>query len=310
MGVPPSRPKSISAAERRQARMVAIRAEQARRERQRRALWISVTAVAVVVVVVGVLVGVKAAGGGKTTPAAARGPASASVVQAVTAVPATVLSAVGPGSVQTLPKPINATALVADSKPRVLYVGAEYCPYCAAERWPMVVALSRFGSWSNLGATSSSSSDAFPSTATLSFHGATYTSDLLSFSGVEQTSNIPAGNGYEPLDTLSDADQSLLTTYDAPPFVSSSSAGAIPFIDLGGRYVISGASYSPQVLAGKTHEQIAAALADPKSPTAKAIDGTANAITATLCELTGQKPTTVCGDPAISSLRSRIHADK
>ena len=30
-------------------------------------------------------------------------------------------------------------------KPEVLFVGAEYCPFCAAERWPLIVALSRFG---------------------------------------------------------------------------------------------------------------------------------------------------------------------
>ena len=40
--------------------------------------------------------------------------------------------------------------LTADGKPLVLYVGAEYCPYCAAERCAMVQALSRFGTFSNL----------------------------------------------------------------------------------------------------------------------------------------------------------------
>jgi hypothetical protein len=32
----------------------------------------------------------------------------------------------------------------------MLYIGAEYCPYCAAERWPLVMALSKFGTFSNL----------------------------------------------------------------------------------------------------------------------------------------------------------------
>ncbi|MBL7487524.1 DUF929 family protein [Frankia sp. AgB1.9] len=303
-------PRAVSVPERRQARVAAMRAEQARRERQRRALWVSVTAVAVVVVVVGVLVGVKVSGGGKSTTAAPSGPASAAVVHAVTGVPAATLTTVGAGKVQTLPKPISAPALTADGKPRVLYIGAEYCPYCAAERWPMVVALSRFGTWAHLGATSSSSSDVYPSTATLSFHGATYTSDLLSFAGIEQTTNVRSGSGYTPLDTVSAADQQLLATYDVPPYVGSDSAGAIPFVDIGGRYVISGASYSPQLLAGKTHGQIAAALTDPASPVAQAIDGTANAITATLCDLTSQKPAAVCASPAISTLRGTIHADR
>src|SRR5438876_6623085 len=35
-------------------------------------------------------------------------------------------------------------------KPVVLYVGAQYCPFCAAERWALVLALSRFGHWAGL----------------------------------------------------------------------------------------------------------------------------------------------------------------
>jgi hypothetical protein len=50
--------------------------------------------------------------------------------------------------------------------------------------------------------------------------------------------------------------------------------------------VISGASYSPQVLQGKTQTQIAAALADPNSAIAWAVDGTANLITAAICQIT------------------------
>jgi len=53
----------------------------------------------------------------------------------------------------------------------------------------VVVALSRFGTFTNLGVTSSASNDVYPNTPTLSFHGATYNSQYLSFTGVETTSN-------------------------------------------------------------------------------------------------------------------------
>jgi hypothetical protein len=49
-------------------------------------------------------------------------------------------------------------------KPIVLYVGGEFCPYSAAERWSPVVALSRFGAFSNLALLRSSSTDMFPDT--------------------------------------------------------------------------------------------------------------------------------------------------
>jgi hypothetical protein len=60
----------------------------------------------------------------------------------------------------------------------------------------MVVALSRFGTFTDLGTTHSSSSDVYPNTATLSFHGASYRSDYIAFQGVKTHSNLRSGNGY------------------------------------------------------------------------------------------------------------------
>jgi hypothetical protein len=103
---------------------------------------------------------------------------------------------------------------------------------------------------------------------------------------------------------LSPADQALYAKYDAPPYVDS--AGSIPFIDLAGRYVINGASYDPKVLQGKTHEQIATALSDPNSAIAKGADGTANLITAALCQATGDKPTPVCQSRGVTTATAAL----
>jgi hypothetical protein len=162
------------------------------------------------------------------------------------------------------------------------------------------VALSRFGKFTGLGQAASSPSDVYPNTATLTFHGAGYQSRYLAFTGKELQSNQVVGGQYAPLDALSPADSALLAKYDAPPYVSAASAGAIPFIDIGGRYLVSGASYNPSVLQGKTHAQIAGALSDPRSPIAQGADGTANLITAALCELTGHQPDTVCRSPGVA----------
>ncbi len=255
---------------------------------------------AVVIIAVGTLVIVRVVSDGRSTQTGQ--PASAgsdAVITAVTSVPAAVLDQVGAGSGVTPAKRIDAPALTEDGKPRVLYVGAEYCPYCAAERWAMVVALSRFGTFEGLGQTASSASDVYPSTPTLTFHGSTFTSSQLAFTGVETESNEMTNGQYAPLDTLSAADQQLLSTYDAPPYVDSASAGSIPFVDIGGKYLISGASYSPEVLQGKTHEQIAAALSDPTSPIAQSVNGTANMITAAICATTNNAPTSVCTSPGV-----------
>ena len=69
--------------------------------------------------------------------------------------------------------------LLLAGKPRVLYVGAEYCPYCAAQRWAVAAALSRFGTFADLSETASATDDIHPDTATLSFHGSSYTSEYV-----------------------------------------------------------------------------------------------------------------------------------
>ena len=265
--------------------------QQARSRRRGRLLLAAMIAVAVVIVGGAVVfVGLNRS----SDSAAATTTASAATVKAVGSVPTATYDTIGAGTASAFPKAIDAPDLTADGKPRVLYDGAEYCPYCAAERWSVVAALSRFGTFADLGATTSASADVYPDTATLSFHGSSYTSKYLSFTGVETMTNQPiAGGGYTELDSLTKADQALVKKYDYPPYVDGQ-GGSIPFVDLGGQFVISGASYDPAVLKGKTQAEIVAALADPTSDIAQAVDGSANAITASLCQLTGGKPTAVC----------------
>ena len=247
-------------------------------------------------------------------PAGANGPtgsALAAVVRDTTTVPASTLKSVGSGSVTTPPSAVtNGTPLTSGGKPEMLYVGAEYCPYCAFERWGMVVALSRFGTFKNLSTTHSSSTDAFPNTSTWTFYKSTYTSKYLAFSSVEETTNVAdssSSSGYTPLQSPTAAQEALLKKYDAPPYVSSADAGAIPFVYLGGHYVINGASSTPQVLQGLTWSQIASSLKAGTSAPAKAILGTANYITAGICKMTGNQPANVCTS-TITGLQARMKA--
>jgi len=167
------------------------------------------------------------------------------------------------------------------------------------------VVLSRFGTFSGLSTVHSSSTDQYPNTSTWTFVHATYTSKYLTFTPVELETNIPSGQGYTALQTSTSAQQALLAKYDAPPYVPSADNGAIPFIDFGNKYMISGASYSPQVLQGKSWSEIATALKDPTSPIAKAVDGAANYLTATICELTGNQPATAC-TPVVKQLEAKL----
>jgi hypothetical protein len=295
----------------RQQRIAAQRAA-ARRAEIRNRILIASGAVVVVIAIVVAFIAVKAGSHGKSSTTSANGPtgtALSAVVQNTTTVPASTLNSVGTGSgVTGLPIKVNgASGLTANGKPEMLYMGAEYCPFCAAERWGMVVALSRFGTFKNLSTTHSSSSDQFPNTPTWTFYKSSYTSKYLTFSSVEEQTNKLASDGqtYTTLQTPTSAQEALLEKYDAPPYVSSQSKGSIPFIDIGNKYIISGASYSPQLLQGKTWSQIATALKDPTSPVAKAIDGTANYITAAICKMTGNQPASAC-TPAVQKIEAKL----
>lgn len=74
--------------------------------------------------------------------------------------------------------------------------------------------------------------------------------------------------------------------------------------------MISGASYDPQILHGKSHEQVAAALSDSTSPIAQAVDGTANVIAASICAVTGGKPVSTCASPAVAKAEAMLAAQQ
>jgi Domain of unknown function (DUF929) len=294
----------------RQERVAAQRAA-AKRAEQRRNLLMAGGAVFVVLIVVAVFLVVKVTSNNNSTNnTASNGPtgtALSSLVSQVTSVPASTLEAVGAGSgVTGKPTTISGSALTANGKPEILYEGAEYCPYCAAERWAMIVALSRFGTFSGLSTIHSASkngqgqSEVYPNTPTWTFYKSSYSSQYVTFTPVETQTNVPDSStgGYTSLQTPTSAQNSIVTKYDG-------SQGSIPFIDFGNKYMISGASYSPQILAGLSWSKIAADLSDKNSTVAKAIDGTANYITAAICKLTGNQPANVC-TTTITSLQSQI----
>ena len=233
-------------------------------------------------------------------PAQVRQGQAGQVVAALAALPPSDLESIGRGTSSVNLKPVSAQPLTgAGGKPEVLYVGAEYCPYCAAQRWALAVALSRFGTLTGVGLTTSSSSDVFPDTPTLTLRGSSYASNYLDFAAVETADRQGA-----PLDELTADQQALMQRYDAPPY--SATAGGIPFVDLGNRFVTSGAAYSPGLLQGMDQQQVVAALQNPSSAQAKAILGSANVFTAALCQMTRQQPADVCGTPAIQSIQASI----
>ncbi len=281
------------------ARAAAQREAQRKAEQRRRTLTVGAVVVVVLAVIAGMVAIKLSTDSSSKATAAAVTPAPAAAVQAVSTVPAAAFAAVGAGTTTAAPKPVTGPPLLKGDKTRVVYLGAEYCPYCAAERWTMVAALSRFGT--GLQQAASSSKDVNPSTPTFSFRSVGYDSKYLSFEPVETATSTIKGNSYEPLQTPTAEQQALFTKYQPE--------GGIPFVDIGNKFVVSGAGYDGKILQGKTFEQIAAAVRDPGTAIGKAVLGSANVLTADLCTASGNKAP-VCSSPEIKTLQGTLGAKR
>ena len=154
----------------------------------------------------------------------------------------------------------------------MLYYGAEYCPYCAAERWAMAAALSRFGTWSDLKITASSHTDVDPHHPHLQLprgHPDQPVPHLRGDRAVHQRAALRAGPGYTTLQNPTKAEAASSPKYSSSQYLpNASTSGGIsfPFVDINNVALFSGASYDPGILAGQTWTDIASGLSDPTNP--------------------------------------------
>jgi hypothetical protein len=207
------------------------------------------------------------------------------------------LQTVGAGQGVTPLTTVTGSPLKLGNKNEFLYIGADYCPFCAAERWSIIVALSKFGNFTGIEYMQSSSTDAYPNTATFSFYHASYQSQYnISFVSVETQDRLR--NNLQP---VSPQEQNLLNQYDP--------GGSIPFIDIAGQYLIQPPASSPNVYAGSQYSpavinppggsplnwtQVGSQLNDHNSAVAQGIDGAANALIRAICQVDGGNPSSLC----------------
>lgn len=267
-------------------RAAQMRAEATRKDRQRKQVIAAV--VAVVVIIIAVAVGSVIAN--RTAPApAAGGNAGTAALSKLTTIPAATFDAAAAPTPQQVPAKLDgAKEVKVDGKPRVLYVGAEFCPYCAIERWALIAALSRFGTFDGITETTSSSADTLPDTPTFSFLKAKYTSDHVAFTAVETQDREG-----KPLQKLEGDNAALFQKYNTQ--------GSIPWINWGGDHATSGATVNGQAFEGKTYEQIITGILDPKSDLGKSVLPAANVMTAQICAQNGGQPANVCTSSGVQA---------
>ena len=271
------------------------RAAARRATARRRALVAGGSVVAVLAVVIA-LVLVKLT---ESPARASAATADAAVAREIVTIPGATFNTVGAGTATGLKSTSGQPELTAGGKPELLYMGGQYCPYCAAERWAIAAALSRFGTLSGLQFIHSSPTDVYPDTPTLSFATARYTSKYLAFAGVEWYSETPdaaAPTGYAYLQQPTPQQAALFAKY----------GGSFPFVDIGNQYLVPEAQYLPSALAGLSWAQVAAAMRDPSSAVGQDIDGAANVITAAICKLTHGQPAAVCASPGVTAASGSI----
>jgi hypothetical protein len=167
-----------------------------------------------------------------------------------------------------------------NGKPVLFYVGGDFCPFCAAQRWPLIIALERFGNFSNLEYMVSGEDNY----ATFTFTASSYHSPYVVFQPYEVEDN--SGN--------------VIKTLPSNYTTSFQQAGhsEFPFLNFADRYVVSGAIVSPAVLGTKNQTQIISSIQNGDS-LGNQIKQAANLITAVICKTTGNNPASVCGQAGV-----------
>lgn len=273
-------------------------------------------AIAVVVVIVAALVIIKVASGGSNAAASTFQPADPSVVNELTSIPASVFNSIGVSSpvvAVTPPSPVSgqptlSAAVNGKTLPEIFYEGGEYCPFCAAQRWSTIVALSRFGTWSGLGNMASYSGDVYPNTPTFTFVKAHFSSKFVVFKSVEAYGNTidPSTNQYTLLQTPTRAEDKLVSKYDSSRYIKGASTGSIPFMSFANKFFVAGASYTPAALSGLSRNAIAAGLSTTSSPVTRAIVASANYQSAAICSLTHDQPSSVCTSSGVVAAKKAM----
>jgi hypothetical protein len=124
-----------------------------------------------------------------------------------------------------IPLPVNESLpeLTQDGKPLLVFIGAQGCPFCALQRWAIIIALSQFGNFSKLYLDRSATIDGNIPTFTFNFSSQLWN---------EYVVNKPPYKGEAPYGDV----------YPTPFFVgayySSPYIAFLPFDEVGGSFLI------------------------------------------------------------------------
>jgi Domain of unknown function (DUF929) len=212
---------------------------------------------------------------------------------------------------------------VVNGKPSVLYVGSITCIWCAANRWSMALALSRFGNFTYLFKGYSSLNDGDAPTlywapmhyeSTSITFGSFYNSNYVNFLPIEEAAPITGGFSLQPLSAIQqNVNQTGNLAYrdEVRYIIALNSFGGTPYT-VWGNYVAAGAdarafgnSSQSMSLLNMTHQQLLQQIARPSSQLGWTEYAGADYYAAMICKsINNTAP--VCGLPAIRTIESAL----
>ena len=166
-------------------------------------------------------------------------------------------------------------------------VFSEFCPPCAFERWPLLIALSRFGTFKGIENMQSSSADTIgPGIQSFTLRDLMYTSEYFTLE-TDEKRDIFRNTLQTPTSYYEDVYTSLYPNRYTTPFMS-----------FGNVYTsISQAPYD--ILSGLSRSNISNHLTDTSNTVTQNIIASANYLTACISLITGNKPENVCNSPGV-----------
>jgi len=278
--------------------------------RRRRGLYAAVGGLAAVVIAAVALAGC-AGGKGGPGPSPAQGapyqppsatgtyPLPAGAVSMVEGVPVSALIAsaraqLDRGQVMLPEKlPPAAPQLSPGGRPEIMFICAEYWSKCAAERWALVMALSKFGTFTALEGTTTSATGTSPKTPTFSLYGATYSSKYLTLVTDELETNTDVGEGEYPLlQPPTTQEMTMMNAWDRAPYTTITLS--LPFAYIGGKFLLTTAQYDASAISQMSFQAAASTMSSGTSPVSRHAEAAAGYLVADFCALTHDQPARVC----------------
>ena len=128
-------------------------------------------------------------------------------------------------------RPAGAHLLAERTKPGIFFLGGEFCPYCAAQRWVIITALSRFGTFADIDNMQSSARTSSPTRQTFTFvagHLPEPVRHLPAGRALQQPCPTPGTGYYKILTPFTKEQAALVKKFSTAQFSSAATRDPVP----------------------------------------------------------------------------------